>query len=261
MSTTATPNARGGRTKRPQRTLLSGGSVTAEMVAPSAASVPADPVLVTAALPAPRGVILSDEELEAQIDGLRRRVPIPPPLAPDTDYDWTADTGLASPLTQDDISHMLARLSPRQRSYGAARVHGETRTHACELLRCPLSRARAWEASPWYDPLLIEERRRMFGDTASTFEPLAPLVAKHYERALKGDFGGEVAQSAARDLADRLYGRPTQRIESKIEGGGMDLTALIKDIAAANRALAEEQQAMLAATSEEAEWTSLAPPP
>lgn len=200
--------------------------------------------------------VLTDEEIEARLDAIRLRVPLPYQTQAG-DYDWERDPASSAGYSQEDVQAMLRKISARQRSYGAARVHGESRAAAVRMLHVSAEAAKLWESAPWYDVLLAEERSRMFGDTKAAFEPLAPAVLRHYAKALDGEWGGEVAQSAARDVADRIFGKVPTNINQKIEGdmGGLSLVNFLKEIAEANRQMEAEQRALVAEVPvEQADW-------
>ena len=124
------------------------------------------------------------------------------------DYDWTTEFPRGIYL-DEDIPEMLAKLSPRQRTYVAARIRGESHQRASDRVHVTESSARSWERSPWWESACDIAREKYFGNVNAQILPLIPAAVERIKTELTGD-NEDLAHASAIWVLEKIGGKPTQ---------------------------------------------------
>ena len=148
------------------------------------------------------------------------------------DYDWRREYPQGEWI-DDDLPEMLTRLSPRQRTYVAMRVRGESVRQAADRLTIGPDTGRAWEAAPWWFLAEQQEQGRFFGEVRDRLLPLVPDAVKRLSLELSGSKGEDIAHQSAIWVLERIGGKPTQKVEQKQETSSQagDIVAILRETA------------------------------
>lgn len=162
------------------------------------------------------------------------------------DYKWERDFPQGI-YTDDDIKEMLEKLTPRQVTYADLQIRGLSASAAAERCAAGPYTCRAWEKTPWWEPLMEKRRRIYYGDKASIFLPLMPKAIERLEKELTGESGNQIAHDAMAMVFGFLYEKPAQQKVVQREGNDTlaDLATVLRAAFGENERLKAEQQPLL----------------
>lgn len=165
------------------------------------------------------------------------------------DYRWEAEFPQGYCL-EEDLPGMLEKLSPRQLTYVRWRVKGESTRSSARKIGASYETGQKWETAPWW-PLAEESARaKQFGDPQAALLPIMPTVIARMQRELSLDDDSENGHATMLWIAERVFGKATQRVETKQEGAAnavQDVVSILKATAGVVANLPRDEQRRLTA--------------
>lgn len=138
-------------------------------------------------------------------------------MASRRDYHWLDDHPRGE-WWHEDIPGMLEKLSPRQVTYVAARVRGDSKAESCRQAGCAPDTGTAWEKTPWWTEATRRERASYFGDKQAQLIPVVNDALARIKDEIAGRHGDDLAHASAIYVLDQAWGKAQSNIKQEVAG-------------------------------------------
>ena len=156
------------------------------------------------------------------------------------DYEWT-DEFPRGEWWHEDVPKMLEQLSPRQWTYIAARVRGDTKNAAAGKAHSTAATTSKWEQAPWWEAAAQKERRLVFGDKQEQLTPIISEALQRIKDEIAGRHGDDLAHASAVYVLDQAWGKAQSNIKQETTGDGAVGSTIVEVL----RALSVQRRAQL----------------